>query len=274
MPASRQLEYRAGQLAETLPPLGIGLPAQVRYAITAHEAAQRLRAPAPPLPGAATRAAGDAAIDLAHAACEKRGVLPPLDAGIARIGAARAAEQRTLDEAELVREVKAAAGLVLVQAVAAQAAKIVASLQTRHREVIAELVERARRLPPGINDQVALERGGEVREDYLAARDLAALAGRLRDSLSIVENDPPRSIDGLGICLMYERSSALYDHWLAPSGTTDLGTVGSFEFYLRAAHEAGLDWWLPSAAEWRQRCAEIVERHQADRARLAGAHVL
>jgi hypothetical protein len=167
---------------------------------------------------------------------------------------------------------------VLCEAVAGQAAKVVAALQARHAEVAAELVERGARLPLGVGDRAALERGGETREDYLAAGDLTAAAGQLRAALNLVEDSPPAYLpDGDERCLAWEQTGALYTGaWLAPTGTTRHGDLGSLPFWLNASHEPGYRFWLPTTAEWRARCAEWREQRQADRVagRLAGAHVL
>jgi hypothetical protein len=280
-PYDRHTDYRAGQLA-ALVQLDIALPAAVRHAISAHQAAAALKAPARPLPGSDRRAAADAALDLVHAAVEsskRPGALPPLDAAVARISAARQAEQKTLDEITLVGEIRSAAAVVLCQAVAGEnGRRIIAAMQDRHGRVTTELVERARRLPAGTDESLALELGGEVRESFLACRDLAADAARLRAALGLVDPSPiPREIpDGWGQCARHERSGRLYKHWLAPAGSTDYGRLdGSLTFWLAAtASGEPYDWWLPTVAEAEERAAELREQHRVENVRLAGAHVM
>ena len=156
------------------------------------------------------------------------------------------------------------------------AAKIITAIQARHRETIAELAERARRLPAGTDDQIALEAGGQTREDYLRCRDLTALANRLREALTVVEDVHATVVpDNLEQCLAYEKTGRLYRHyWLPRAATATLGDLGSLTFWLTAAREDGLEFWLPTSAQLAQRAAEVREQQQAEQAaRLSTAVV-
>jgi hypothetical protein len=146
-------------------------------------------------------------------------------------------------------------------------------MQARHREVMADLCQRARRLPPGIDDRVALEAGGQAREDYLAVRDLVGFAGRLRTALADLDAPPTALPDGLERCLMFEKSGRLYrDGWLARTGDTRHGALGTFPFYLAYCREIPDDqWWLPTTAGVQQRAEEIRrERREQAAAGMLG----
>jgi hypothetical protein len=128
--------------------------------------------------------------------------------------------------------------------------QVIGAVQARHAELMAELVRHARVLPPDADDQAALEHGGEVRESYLATRDLVSVITQLREAVALVEGAPSFVLDGLDICLAYERTGRLYrTAWLAPITSTTHGDIGSFPFYLSACRETSYEWRLPSAAE-------------------------
>jgi hypothetical protein len=230
------------------------------------------------MPGAGERAIADLAIGLARNAVDGKrpGTLPDrLD--VSSVARARQAEQETRDRAALVSELRGASAVVLCEVTSGQnAAKIITTIQARHGEVVTELAERARRLPLGADDALALETGGEVREDFLRCRDLAALAARLREALSIVE-DVHASVlpDGLEMCLAYERTGGLYRHYWQPrAATATLGDLGTFPFWLAAAREDDLEFWLPTSGQLAQRAAEVREQQQAEQvARLSTAVV-
>jgi hypothetical protein len=80
---------------------------------------------------------------------------------------------------------------------------------------------------------------------------------------------PPAPDDGIAITTGWERSGALAATWLAPTGTTTHGDLGSLPFWLSAAREQGFDWWLPTAAEQHARIGELRGARQAQRLQAA-----
>jgi hypothetical protein len=246
--------------------LGIELPPAVTGAIRAFTAAGALRVPAPPRPGVLVRQAVTAEADrLARKAAES--ARPSFDLGdVSAITAARAAEQAAADRQALAAEVRDAAALVLAGAVAGNRADLIAAIQAKHGALAADLVKRARRLPPGASETSALEAGGQHRADFLACRDHAAGLARLRDGLRLVDDrPPPEPDDGVAFCSAWEQTGKLAAAWLAREGTTVYGPLGSLEFWLSAAREDGdraYQWWLPTSAQQSARIAALrTERH-------------
>jgi hypothetical protein len=263
-------EHRAAELAGLAQLDQLALPAQVRTTISGYEAVMAIPSPGMPEHGADRRAITDLADRLARdAMLGKRPAAVPQPLDVAVITAARQADQDALDRAALARELRAAAAAVLCQVFSGDSGQqVIAALQVRHREVMAELVRHARKLPEAASDATALEHGGEIRESYLAARDVTALVTQLRDAVTLIEEPPPWMPDDLERCLMYEKSARLYaTAWLAPSGISTHGPLGTFEFYISAARETGYEWWLPSTAELDARAAQVREKMQANRVR-------
>ena len=269
-------EHRAGQLAQ-LTALGITLPAPVTTAIAGYQAVQALPFPPPPEPGATQRAITALADELARDAMTgKKPGQPPVPLDVTPIRQARQDDQDSLDRVALARELRAAAAAVLCATVSGKnAQQVIGALQARHREVMAQLVDHARLLPPDADDQAALEAGGQVRESYLTARDLTTLATQLREAVRLTEDrQSDYAADGLELCLTFEKTGRLYRNaWMAPTGTTIHGPLGSFEFYLAACRE-DYEWWLPSAAELDAHATRMREQMHANRVRgLDPAHV-
>jgi hypothetical protein len=257
--------YTVGQLA-ALADLGIELPPAVTNAITAFGAAEQIRTPAPPRPGVLVRQAMTAEADrLARDAAASP--TPSFDVtDVSAITAARAEEQAIIDRQAFAAEVRDAAALVLAEAVTQARDEVTASIQHKHQAIVTDLVKRARRLPPGADDQTALEAGGQHRADYLTVRDHVAELARLRTALrSVDSHPPPEPVDGIAICSHWERSGALARSWLAPSGTSTHGDLGSIEFWLSAGREPGYEWWCPTSAEQANRIAELRADRQAQR---------
>ena len=189
----------------------------------------------------------------------------PLD--VNPITTARDAEQAARDRTTLAAEVQAAAQELLCATVTAHEAAVVQVIQARHADMTAVLVKCAHRLPPGTDDQAALQAGGSIRTDYLAARDATATAASLREALRLAEDAASsEEPDGLTITTAYERTGALYQSWLAPTWTTTYGDPGTLEFWLNAGREPGFEWWLPDSSQLHQRLAELRTQQQHDRA--------
>jgi hypothetical protein len=261
-------EHRAEQLAQ-LTTLDITLPAPVTTAISGYASVMRM--PAPPVPerGAAERAIRATADQLArHAMTGKQPAPPPQPLDVTPVRQARQDDTDALDRAALHRELRAAAALVLCETFSSSPQAITA-IQARHSQVMGELARHARLLPEGADDSTALEAGGQHRESYLAARDLATLAARLREAVRLIEDHSPFDVsDSLELCLGYERTGQLYRRaWLAPSSTTVYGPLGSLDFWLSACREPGYEFWLPSAAELRAHANRMREQMHAARVR-------
>jgi hypothetical protein len=264
-------QYRAGTLA-ALPQLDLALPAAVRAAITGYEAVMALPVPAPPQPGADRRAIAALADELARDALTgNRPAAPPQPLDVTAVTAARQAEQDGLDRAALARELRSAAAVVLCQVLDGEnGQQVIGAIQARHADVVDGLVKRAKRLPPGADSVSALEAGGQHRADFLAARDAVAMLARLRDALRLVDGGtPPEPDDGLSFCSGWEQTGKLAGAWLAPSGTTTHGPLGTLEFWLSAAREADYRFWLPTTAELTARIAELHTTRHAQRARAS-----
>jgi hypothetical protein len=257
--------YTTGKLV-ALADLNIPLPPGVSRAVAAFGAAEQIRVPAPPRPGVLARQAMAAQADrlARQAAATAR---PSFDLGdVSPVIEARAEEQAAADRQALAQEVRDAAALVLAEAVAEHAGEVIAAIQARHAEVVDGLCKRARRLPPGADEQTALEAGGQHRADFLAARDDVAELARLKDALRLADDGvPPDPDDGMSVCSGWERSGALAATWMAPIGATTHGAIGSLEFWLSAAREPAYQFWLPTAAEQTARIAELHADRQARR---------
>jgi hypothetical protein len=251
-------EARAAALA-TLPQLGLdSLPAELTRAVVAHDAIMALRPPAPP-PGPQTAITAAASQALA-AACRKGSTTIVVDPG--PVAAARAAETAHRDQAAILAELREAGPLELCRITDRHRAEIVTALQRKHAQIIAELIPGARRLPPGITDQQALDAGGRTRTDFLSTRDLSGQAEALRAVLTDVEDVPLRGEmpGSLEVSLSYVKSTVVYD---APRG--HYGPPGTPGFYRALARDVDADgWWLPTRAEQRARAAEIIEERRLD----------
>jgi hypothetical protein len=260
--------YTVGELAG-LAGLGIDLPPAVTRAVAALGAAERVRVPAPPIPAVLVRqAVTDVAAGLVRdAAASDQPVFDLTD--VSAIGAARRQAEEAADRQALAAEVRDAAALMLGQTVAAHRGELIASIQAKHQATVTDLVKRARRLPAGATDESALEAGGQHRSDWISARDLVAELGRLRAALRLVDDGTPEPPgDGIEFCAAYERTGKLAETWLAPEVTTSHGSPGTLDFYLSAARDPGLEFWLPTVAEQAARIAELhrgrtVQRLQA-----------
>jgi hypothetical protein len=264
-------EYRAGKLAQ-LAQAGIALPATARAAISGYEAVMALPVPAPPHPGADRRAITALADELARDALTgQRPAAPPQPLDVTPVARARQEDQDALDRAAVARELRSAAAAVLCQVFTGEnGQQVIGALQARHADVVDGLVKRARRLPPGAGETSALETGGQHRADWLAARDAVAELARLREALRLVDDGtPPDPDDGLSICSGWEQTGSLAGTWLAPTGTTTHGDLGTLEFWLSAARDPDLRWWLPTAAEQKARLAELRAERQASRLQAA-----
>jgi hypothetical protein len=261
--------YTVGKLA-MLDGLGIELPPAVTRAIAAFRAAEQLGVPAPPRPGTLARQA--AITEAGRLARQAAGsARPSFDLGdVSAITAARAEEQAAADRQALAQEVRDAAAVVLAEAVAGSAGELVAAIQARHGQVMDGLRERARRLPPGADEVSALQEGGRHREDFLTARDAVAELGQLRDAIRLVDGrTPPEPVDGMSMCVGWEKTGRLAGTWLAAVGTTTHGDLGSLAFWLSASREDSYEFWLPTARQQAGRLAELRAERQAERARAA-----
>jgi hypothetical protein len=253
--------HTTGQLAG-LAGLGVPLPAAVSRAIAAFTAAEALQVRSLPHPGEPARqAVRDLAAELARTATES--ATPRFDVtDVSAVTGARAAEQRAIDRHAVAVELRDASARLLGEVVAAHRGEVIAAIQGKHQAAVAELVKRARRLPPGATDVSALETGGQHRADWIACRDLAAELDRLRSALRMVDDGTPADpVDGVSFCAAWERTGKLAQTWLAPEVTTMHGAPGSLEFWLAAARE-DYEWWLPASDELTARIAELhTTRH-------------
>jgi hypothetical protein len=259
---------RAQQLA-ALAQLDLTLPVAVTTAITGYQNVMALPPPQVPDRGADQRATRALADELARAAL-LGGKRPSVPLDVTPIRDSRQADQDGIDRVNLARELRESAAAELCAIFGRNARPVITALQARHREVMGELARHARALPEGADDQAALEAGGQVREHYLAARDLTATITQLRDAMRLTEDrQPDAGADGLELCLMFEKTGRLYRNaWLAPADTSIHGPLGSFEFYLSACRE-DYEWWVPSAAELAAHATSI--REQMHVARVRGA---
>jgi hypothetical protein len=257
--------FTTGRLV-ALAGLGIGLPAEVSRAIAAFTAAEQLQVPAPARPGVLVREAMTAeAGRLARKAAES--ARPSFDLrDVSAVTAARAAEQEAIDRLALAQELRDAAAVVLGQAVAQHRGELVTAIQAKHQAIVADLIKRAKRLPPGADEQTALETGGQHRTDWLACRDAVAELDRLRQAMRLADQStPPVPDDGIALCSGWEQTGNLAKTWLAREGVTTHGPVGTLEFYLSAARDPDLRWWLPTASEQAARIADLRGARQAQR---------
>jgi hypothetical protein len=260
-------EHRAGQLASLARLEHLSLPAAARTAIDGYRALRALPVPPQPLPGADRRAITALADELARDALTgKHPAVPSLPLDVTAIAAARQAEQDSQDRANLTGDLRAAAAAVLCQVFYSESQQVIAAIQARHAEVMAELVQHARQVPEGTDDNVALEHGGELRVSYLAARDLVPIVTRLREAVHLVEDRlPPAPSDGIDWCLLFERTGLLAKTWLAPSMVTEHGALGSFEFYVSACKVPDYEWWCPAAGEVEERAEQLHQQMHASR---------
>ena len=259
---------RSDQLAD-LDTLRVTLPAPVAGAIRAYRASLTVLAERPPLPGtlAAEAAAAEARRQAVAAASGKPFTLDPK-----AVTAARHKEGELADAELLAAAIRDAAAAHLTETVQTHMAATIGALQARHRDLMTDLVQRAKRLPPGTDDETALEAGGEIRTDFLAARDLVAEEDVLREAVRIVEHAPSRGApDPVVACLQYERSGELYrNHWRTRSWDLTHGQLATLTFWLSAGREP-FEWWLPSRRELDARVAEFTAEQQARRVRTARA---
>ncbi len=246
--------FRSGQLAQQLPAARITLPAPVQAALRAYDAAGQVTVPAPPRPGEAVAAAIRQAAQQAAQAAAKTGIID-VTAAPAAIAAARRAEQEAADLADAARAAADEARVALCAAADQHAETLTKTVQARHAELVAELAGLAAKLPPGADDQIALDRGGEVREAYLGARDLAAELAALRDLLGVIWphdqfSGPP---GGLERATVWTRDGYLYDQ------PDDYPAPGTLRFWLRLLAETGPGQvWCPRPHEVQARAAELA----------------
>jgi hypothetical protein len=274
VPYTARPGLRAAQLAD-LDTLRVTLPGPVLGAIRAYRASVTVIAGRVPVAGTLTAEAAsiEARRQAERAAAAAR---PAFTLDPAPVTAARRREEELADAGLLAAAIRDTAAAVLAETIQARMAAVTAALQARHRDLIADLVQRAKRLPPGTDDAAALETGGQVRTDYLHCRDLAAEEDQLREALRLVEHAPLSGTpDGLTACVQYEKTGELYrNHWQAP--TWDLsrfGGLASLEFWLSAGREPAFQWWLPSRRELTARVREVTAEMQARRVRAARAPV-
>jgi hypothetical protein len=271
---SYQQAHHATRLAALTELDGVRLPGQFQHAVSVYQEAMAIQPPALPEPGAIGRATTTAALALVRHALDAKqpGVLPPLDTG--PIAAARQGERDALDQAALVEQVQAAACALLAEAGRENLEQIIKALQDRHAQVMGDLCQRASRLPSGVNDQGALEAGGQVRVDYLACQGLVAAAGQLREALADVDTSATTVPDDLERCVSYVRSGYIYRNgWLSRAGETTHGPFGSLPFYLGYAQEVPPgDWWLPTLVQAQAQAAALAQqwREQRVKAQMQG----
>ena len=248
---------RAGQLATALPALiGGTLPPEVTSALRAHDAAGKMTMPAPTRPGELASAALAAAAAQAVQAAARTGTIT-LDP--APLAAARLAEQRARDEAELATAVRDAATAGVCAAADRHAPALTKAIQARHGQAVRELAALAAQLPPGVNDDLALETGDPLRSDYLQARDLVLELGRLRDLLGLVHpHDRFSAAPGsMELSALYCCTPHLYDNWHR------YPEPGSLEFWIMLITEAGAEAiWCPTIGQAEARCRELVEQRR------------
>lgn len=268
---NRLIEHRAAQLA-SLSALGLELPAAVTKAIAGYEGSMAMRVPAPPQPGqAAWLAIADYATSLVERACTAGRAPAAPDPG--KIAAARAAEQAALDVAAVAAAIRGAAAVVLCRIADEHLRAVLAAIRAAHERAITELAGHARKLPPGADEQMALQQGGQVRTSYLAAVDLIGRAEGLRALFRFVEDAPTSGYapDLLEQALSYLRTPLIYDRRVDTSGGTAWGPLGSIPFYLGVCREVDPgDWWLPTQDERDACVAAIHERRRVARVK-AGA---
>ena len=150
---------------------------------------------------------------------------------------------------------------------------MLAAIRAAHSQAITELTAHARRLPLGANEDMALQRGGAIREHYLAAVDLIIRAEQLRQLFRFVEDAQPGGYapDLMELAVTYLRTPLFYDTRLDTSSTTRWGDYGTVPFYLGACREADPgDWWLPTRRERDHRAAAIHEERRVAKVK-AGA---
>jgi hypothetical protein len=248
---------RASQLATGLPAARITLPPGVTAALRAYDATRQMTLPAPPQPGELVAAALAQAAHAAVQAAAKTGTIT-LDARWA--GPARLAEAEARDRAQLATTILAAAEAGLCAATSRHAAALTTAIQARHAAIITELAGLAATLPPGIDNDTALERGGPVREAYLTARDRTAELASLRDLLMVIHPDARfRSTPaGMERAAMYCRSFWLYDN------SHRYPQPGSLAFWLQLVTEAPDAIWCPLPAEAETRLARLVEERRLE----------
>jgi hypothetical protein len=250
----------AQELATLLPQAGVKLPAGVAAAITGYQRTSVTAAPAAPPPGVrAQKAIADTAWQAARQAAED-GAEVTLD--LTAIRAARQAEADDSDLAALAKAIREAGARLLCGAADEHHAELIDAIQAKWGEAVAKFHGRARRLPPGVDDQVALAEGGRIRSDYLAARDEHASLMALRAALALVDEPWPEVPDSFERAFLSLRTDLL---------VRDLGRFGddpgSFGWYLAACQQTEpADLWLPTVAQVRERAAEFVAGERAQRA--------
>jgi hypothetical protein len=271
VPYAAQAGLHADNLAG-LADLRVTLPDAVLGAIAAFKVSVNVVAERPPLPGtlAAEAAAAEARRQARAAAASAK---PAFSLDPAPVTAARRREGELADAELLAAAIRDAAAAHLAETVQTHMAAVISALQARHADLMADLTARAKRLPPGCDDQAALREGGQIRVDYIACRDAVAEESVLREFLRVVEHAPPRGTpDGLTICLQYEKTGELYRRaWQAPTWDLTHGQLATLEFWLSAGREPAFQWWMPSRRELDARIREVTSEMQARRVRAAQA---
>jgi hypothetical protein len=245
----------------------IELPAPVLSAIRVWERVLALPVPAVPRPGSLVQEAITAqAAAVVATALKSRG--NTVDPGtVQAVAEAREREQDRADERALVIAVRAAAEQQLAHVSVAHQAAIIAALRARHRQVIAELIDAAGRLPEGaLTDGQVLRLDAPVRDAYLRSADLAAEAEVLLGDVRSVDGQAPSAaLEPLARCLMHVRTPVVYEHWQV-DGSTAFGPVGSLLFY-RALAVAVPDpdqWWCPTLTEAVALADEMADRERVE----------
>jgi hypothetical protein len=261
-------QYRAEKLAALAAHPGVTLPGPVLGAVAAYQASMAIQIQVAPVTGQLAReAATQTAQRLVREAAASGAALTPLNTEPVR--AARLREAELADQAQLCAAIRDAAVVAVIAAFSRHATGVLAALQAKHAALMADLTRRARRLPPGCTEAVALAEGGRVREDFLACRDLVAEEAVLRDAARDVEapGQPYRpDVDPLLAAVQYDRSGRLYRSWQGPGWVHAHGPPGELRFWLAAARE-DFEWWLPSRAEAEQRAAQVSAQLRSERAK-------
>lgn len=157
---------------------------------------------------------------------------------LAEVEAARVTEREWADQREFAKAVSDAMDARLFQIVRDHRADIVSGLRKTWDECAARMCELAKALPANINDSVALNIGGDVRLQWLEARDVADVLNSLQRAIFDAGGATLRALDVPQIA-RFISDAKLIDKWTGPGGRMDpsLGTPGSADFWLNIARE-------------------------------------
>lgn len=243
VPYSAQQSWRARQLAAGLTAARIKLPPPVAAAIAAMEQARAVPPVRPAEPGSLVRAAW---WEAARQALDNAPPGRSPEISTAPVEEARRAEQESRDRHEVHTALIAESEARLTAAVRNRKPALVAAIQDRHAAAVAELTGAARQLPPAVDDRQALEQGGEIRSNYLKARDLVTELGQLRALLADIVADEQADLRGdREFALTWCRSRWFYERrYKFPK------PPGSLPFWLKLARECPEgDIWCPTPAQ-------------------------